>query len=123
MDKLLPECHHVVLEGDPQHPDQQLFIHPMVGQDGCDGVPQHVCLHLVVPKDLPQPRLDPEQQGLEEYWVVLEQDHPFLRQEATHIMPGHPFHSPPLGCSRVMEVMEVVGGWVAGSSSHLVDNK
>ena len=51
--------------------------------------------------------------------MVPEKDDPFLGLEAAHRVPGHPFCSPGLGCSRVMEV---VGSWVSGSSSRLVDD-
>jgi len=66
MNKLLHKCWHAVLEGGLQQVEQQLFVHPMVGQDGQDVVLHHGRLPPVVPKDLPQPWLEPGQQGLEE---------------------------------------------------------
>lgn len=117
--KLLRECHCAVLEGHLQHLDQKHFIHPVAGQDGCDGVLHHVCFHQIVPKVLHQTLLDLSHKGLEECWVAQEKDHPVLSLKATHRTPEPLFCSPWLWCFRVVEAM---GSWLSRSGSHLVDN-
>ena len=63
-------------------------------QCGHNGVFHHGCLQPLVVKDLFQLLMDPELQGLEERWVVLEKVRPIQNHRITESQNGRGWKGP-----------------------------
>lgn len=69
--------------------DQGLFHQPTAAQTSNDIGLQHILVPQGSPKQLRSLLAHPGPQWTEDIWVVPEEGHPFLRQDATHCSLGH----------------------------------
>ena len=93
IDEVIHKCCRAVMQEAPQQLDQEVFIRSGEDQAGHDDVLHDGCPQMVILKHHPQRLVQPGQQGLEESWVVPEQDCPGVDVEAAHWSPGHPSSS------------------------------
>lgn len=113
VDKLRYKCRCLVLEAVLQHLEQDLFVQPKEAQGRHEGIFHHGYTWRPVPKDLLQLLTHPRQKGLEESWLVPEEERPGDGLKVAQRSPSQ-LHRLLLCCCRA------VGMWMPRSSSCLV---
>ena len=118
IEELLDERRRTMLQADLQRLDQELFIQPEAAQHRCDEAFHGVYPQMTVAKDHSQLLTHPGQEELEENWVVPEKGCPGAWLETALRSPAQP-----VLCSIWFSCCRTVGGWMAASSSCLVDDE